>query len=136
MEHSAPGTYQVVIQDENGCFCGTCNNHWTTHFYGTYDPSLIIPEVCAGDKDAFHNWSGWRNSTHKVSLDANGTYTQGAVGQTTFDFTNLTGGTHTVYIQDASNCAAELEVIMPDPVVINPERIITYDFCVNNAQAK
>jgi hypothetical protein len=72
---------------------------------------------------------------YKVSLDAiNGTYTQGAVGQTTFDFTNLTGGTHTVYIQDASNCAAELEVIMPDPVVINPERIITYD-CVNNAQA-
>jgi hypothetical protein len=124
MEHSvpAPGTYQVVIQDENGCFLvEPVNTIEPPIFYGTYDPSLIIPEVCAGDKDA-STIEGWRNSTYKVSLDAiNGTYTQGAVGQTTFDFTNLTGGTHTVYIQDASNCAAELEVIMPDPVVINPE---------------
>jgi hypothetical protein len=34
-------------------------------------------------------------------------------GQTDFDFTNLAGG-RTVYIKDASNCSAELEVIMPD----------------------
>jgi hypothetical protein len=53
--------------------------------------------------------------SYSVSLDAiNGPYTQIA-GQTDFDFTNLAGGPHKVYIKDASNCSAELEV-MPDAV--------------------
>jgi hypothetical protein len=51
---------------------------------------------------------GWSKQLTKLVLMLLMVPIQGAVGQTTFDFTNLTGGTHTVYIQDASNCAAEL----------------------------
>jgi hypothetical protein len=38
---------------------------------------------------------------------------------------NLAGGPHSVN-KDASNCSAELEVIMPDAVLINPTAV-TYD---------
>jgi hypothetical protein len=74
--------------------------------YGTYDPSLIIPEVCAGEMGLSQLKAGV-SSLPKLVLMLLMVPIQGAVGQTTFDFTNLTGGTHTVYIQDASNCAAE-----------------------------
>jgi hypothetical protein len=60
-------------------------------------------------------------------------HTQGIAGQTDFDFTNLAGGPHKVYIKDASNCSAELEVIMPDAVLINPTAVVTYD-CVKAIQ--
>ncbi|MBE0392147.1 T9SS type B sorting domain-containing protein [Flavobacterium sp. PL002] len=133
----APGMYQVIIQDVLGCYkIYDFEIKQPTILYATYDPLLIMPEVCSGDRDGAFTIEIFGGSPdYKVSLDdINGTYTQGAVGQTTFDFTNLIGGTHNVYIKDASGCTSELEVYMPDAVVLNPEAEVVYD-CVNNAQA-
>jgi gliding motility-associated-like protein len=55
-------------------------------------------------------------------------------GQTIFDFTNLSGGVHTVYVKDAGGCINEFVENMPLPVVLNPTAEVTYD-CVNNTQA-
>ncbi|NRT14507.1 gliding motility-associated-like protein [Flavobacterium sp. 28A] len=131
------GIYQVIVQDENGCYIvHDFEIKQPAILYATYDPLLIIPEVCSGDRNgAFTIEIFGGTAPYKVSLDdKNGTYTQGAVGQTLFDFTNLIGGTHNVYIKDANDCETEIEVIMPDAVVLNPEAIVTYD-CVNNTQA-
>jgi hypothetical protein len=56
--------------------CGTCNII-EPPIFTTYDPSLIIPEVCAGDKDGAFTIEAGGTAPYKVSLDAiNGTYTQ------------------------------------------------------------
>ena len=96
----------------------------------------MIPELCAGDKNgAFSIQIAGGTAPYSVSLDnENGTYTQGATGQTQFDFTNLVGKTYIVYIKDAANCKTSIEVKMPVPVVLNPTVNVNYD-CVNNAAA-
>ncbi|NRS87943.1 gliding motility-associated-like protein [Flavobacterium sp. 7E] len=131
------GIYQVIVQDENGCYIvHDFEIKQPTILYATYDPLLIIPEVCSGDRDgAFTIEIFGGTAPYKVSLDdKNGTYTQGAVGQTLFDFTNLIGGTHNVYIKDANDCETEIEVNMPEAVVLMADTEKKYD-CVNNAQA-
>ena len=70
---------------------------------------------------------------YSVSLDnPNGTYTTGAATQTQFDFTGLTGGSHTVYIRDANGCGVEWVVALPESVKINPIAVVDYS-CVNNS---
>jgi hypothetical protein len=74
--------------------------------FGTLVPT-IVPEICAGDNDGAFSitvtgGAGGGAGPYSVSLDAiNGPYTQGIAGQTDFDFTNLAGGPHKVYIKDA-----------------------------------
>ena len=121
-ENLAPGSYKVIIQDENGCYEPfNFKIDEPPLLFGTLQPNSLMPEICAGDKDgAFSITVAGGVNPYSVSLDAiKGIYTQGAAGQTDFDFTNLSGGTHKVYIKDASNCTSELEVIMPNAVVIN-----------------
>ncbi|MNQ35957.1 hypothetical protein D3C85_494640 [compost metagenome] len=136
-EKLAPGDYQVIVQDENGCFI--------LHDFTITQPELLIakevpnsmiPEVCVGDKDgAFSVEIKGGTAPYSVSLDIEkGPFTQGAVGQTIFDFTNLTGGTHVVYYKDAAGCINSVQINMPLPVVLNPTAEVTYD-CVNNTQA-
>ncbi|MCP2026364.1 gliding motility-associated-like protein [Flavobacterium sp. HSC-32F16] len=136
-EKLAPGDYQAIAQDQNGCFV-------------LYDftitqpnpvivkevPNSMIPEVCKDDKDgAFSIEISGGTAPYRVSLDnAAGPFTQGGPTQTIFDFTNLVGGKHTVYVRDAENCTTEFVENMPLPVVLNPTAEVTYD-CVNNAQA-
>lgn len=136
-DNLAPGNYNIIIQDQNGCFEEypfTITE--PTLLTGTLQPGSLMPEICAGDNDgAFSITVAGGVEPYSVSLDnINGPYTQGVAGQTDFDFTNLAGGPHKVYIKDASSCLAELEVIMPDAVTINPTAVVTYD-CVNNTQA-
>ena len=57
-----------------------------------------------------------------MSLDNyDGPYTTGSATQTVFDFTNLEGGDHIVYVRDAQGCESEWNITFPEPVVINPE---------------
>jgi gliding motility-associated-like protein len=133
----AAGLYTIIVQDENGCY-------WKEDVEITQPNPLIvtevansmIPEVCKDDKDgAFSIEVKGGTGPYSVSLDAKtGPFTQGAVGQTIFDFTNLSGGVHTVYVKDAGGCINEFVENMPLPVVLNPTAEVTYD-CVNNAQA-
>jgi gliding motility-associated-like protein len=133
----APGDYQVIVQDENGCF--------VLHDFTITQPTILkakevpnsmIPEVCFGDKDgAFSVEVTGGTPDYSVSLDVEkGPFTQGAAGQTIFDFTNLTGGKHIVYYKDSQGCTNLIEINMPLPVVLNPTAEVNYD-CVNNAQS-
>ena len=136
-DNLSAGAYQIVIQDEAGCFIPyEVTIVEPPILYGTLVPNSILPEICDGDMDgAFTIEILGGTAPYKVSLDnRSGTYTQGAIGQTEFDFTNLSGGTHTVFFIDAAGCNSELDVVMPDAVIINPVATVNYD-CVNNAQS-
>lgn len=131
-----PGFYDVMAQDENGCY-----------FYikdveikepGILSPSLvpnsILPEYCAGDKNgAFSIEIVGGTAPYKVVLDdRKGTY-EDVVG-TTHPFINLVGGKHMVYVIDAKGCTAEVEIITPESVKLEPIAKVNTD-CVNNAAA-
>ncbi|WP_208749443.1 T9SS type B sorting domain-containing protein [Flavobacterium zhairuonense] len=136
-EKLAPGNYQVIVQDANGCFI--LHDFTITQpelLRGKEVPNSMIPEVCVGDKDgAFSVEILGGTAPYKVSLDVEkGPFTDGAAGQTIFDFTNLTGGKHTVYFTDAAGCMNYVEINMPLPVVLDPKAEINYD-CVDNHAA-
>ncbi|MRX69311.1 T9SS type B sorting domain-containing protein, partial [Flavobacterium resistens] len=136
-EKLAPGNYQVIVQDANGCFI--LHDFTITQpelLRGKEVPNSMIPEVCVGDKDgAFSVEILGGTAPYKVSLDnEKGPFTAGAAGQTIFDFTNLTGGKHTVYFTDAAGCMNYVEINMPLPVVLDPKAEINYD-CVDNHAA-
>ena len=131
-----PGTYDYIVQDENGCFIyitgvaiSEPNSIFVTTIAGTE-----MPEVCAGDADgAFSINVTEGNGPYSVSLDdVNGAYTAGIVGQSQFDFTGLSGSEHVVYVRDANNCTTEHTVILGEAVTLNPQATLNYD-CVNNS---
>ncbi|WP_289663932.1 T9SS type B sorting domain-containing protein [Flavobacterium panacagri] len=133
----APGDYQAIAQDENGCYVlYDFTIHEPRPVIVTEVPNSMIPEVCDGDNDgAFSIEVRGGTLPYSVSLDnANGPFTQGDATQTIFDFRNLKGGTHTVYVKDAKGCPVEFVENMPGAVILNPTAEVTYD-CVDNAQA-
>jgi gliding motility-associated-like protein len=71
---------------------------------------------------------------YSVSLDNyDGPYTTGGPTQTEFDFTDLAGGDHIVYIRDAEGCESQWNITFPESVNIDPE--VTVEFtCENNTQ--
>ncbi|AXB55881.1 T9SS type B sorting domain-containing protein [Flavobacterium fluviale] len=136
-ERLAPGDYQAIAQDENGCFVlydFTISE--PNPVIVTEVPNSMIPEVCDGDKDgAFSIEVKGGTAPYSVSLDnEKGPFTAGDATQTIFDFTNLTGGAHTVYVKDDKGCVAEFVQTLPNAVLLNPKAEVTYD-CVNNSQA-
>jgi gliding motility-associated-like protein len=133
-ENLSPGSYQAIAQDELGC-------------YVVYDfvinepdpvvlsivPNSLIPEMCQGDLDGeFSIEISGGNMPYSVALDdIDGPYTTGALTQTQFDFENLAGGDHIVYIRDALGCESEWNITFPESVLIDPE--VTVEFgCTNN----
>ncbi|OXA94724.1 gliding motility-associated C-terminal domain-containing protein [Flavobacterium hercynium] len=136
-EGLSAGTYTVVTQDENGCYIvDEIEVKQPNPLIAIEVAGSMVPELCKDDKNgAFSIEVTGGTGPYSISLDAErGPFTLGAVGQTKFDFTGLSGGTHIVYIRDAAGCSAELREEMPLPVVLNPKVAITYD-CVNNAQS-
>ncbi|MFG6685195.1 T9SS type B sorting domain-containing protein [Mariniflexile sp. HNIBRBA6329] len=133
-DNLAPGDYQIIVQDELGC-------------YQLYDvtivepdpvvltivPNSIFPEACSGDLDGeFSIDISGGNMPYSVSLDdINGVYTTGTATQTQFDFTNLAGGDHIVYIRDAFGCESEWNITFPESVLIEPEVEVVFG-CENN----
>jgi len=133
----APGNYDVIVQDALGCFL-ILNFDITEPpvLNVDTDQSSIVPELCAGDNDAAFSIiiTGGLDPYFTSLDDPNGTYTMGAVGQTNFDFTGLSGGDHTVYIRDTAGCTLEWIVSLPEPVNMNPTVLVNYD-CVDNSPA-
>jgi gliding motility-associated-like protein len=131
-----PGFYDYIVQDQNGCFIYTTgveiiepNSIFVTTVSGSE-----MPEVCAGDNDGMFsiNITGG-NAPYSVSInDRNGTYTDGVLGQTQFDFAGLTGSEHIVYVRDGNDCTTEHTVILGEAVTLNPQRSVAYD-CVSNS---
>ncbi|MBF7092848.1 T9SS type B sorting domain-containing protein [Flavobacterium sp. ALJ2] len=131
-----PGFYDILIQDENGCefLIEKVEIKQPDILDLTLVPNSILPEFCDGDKDgAFSIEIVGGTAPYRVTLDdRNGTYEQLTTADHTFS--NLVGGTHIVYVLDANDCTAELEIVTPDSVKLLPTAKVNTD-CVNNLGA-
>ena len=135
-ENLSPGDYDIIVQDELGCYL--------TFNFTLADPEPVIltivpdslfPEDCAGDANGeFSIDISGGTLPYEVSLDNyDGPYTTGGATQTVFDFTNLEGGDHIVYVRDAVGCETQWNITFPESVDFNPEIEIEYN-CENNSQ--
>ncbi len=133
-ENLAPGVYDAIVQDELGCFL-------TFSFEVEEPPAVlilidsdtIIPEVCEGDQDGFFSIDIEGGTLpYSVSLDNyNGPYITGELGQTIFNFDNLGGGDHVVYVRDSAGCESEWNITFPESVFIEPIADVEI-LCVDN----
>jgi len=98
----------------------------------------IFPEICEGEQDGSFSIDIEGGSLpYSVSLDdPNGPYFMGELDQTIFDFENLSGGDHVVYIQDSLGCESEWNITFPDAAFMEPAvdvEIICIDNVTTNA---
>ncbi len=133
-DNLAPGTYDVIVQDELGCyivFNFTINE--PNPLMVNIVPGSLIPEACTGDMSGeFSIDITGGTAPYSVALDdINAAYTTGGLTQTQFDFTGLEGGDHVVYVLDGQGCESEWNITFPESVIINPEAVVDYG-CVNN----
>ena len=136
-ENLAPSDYVIIVQDELGCYL--------TFDFTISEPTPVIlsivansifPEICEDDANGeFSIDISGGNLPYSVSLDDyEGVYTTGNATQTIFDFTDLAGGDHIVYVRDALDCESEWNITFPESVRIEPEVIIE-DVCENNVKS-
>ncbi|OIQ30886.1 MAG: chromophore lyase [Bacteroidetes bacterium MedPE-SWsnd-G2] len=129
-----PGNYDVIVQDELGCFI--------TFNFDIIDPEQvmlsIVPdsmfeETCEGEANGEFsiNISGG-TLPYSVSLDSyDGPYTTGTNNQAQFEFINLNGGDHLVYVRDAQGCETQWNISFPESVSFDPYLELEYS-CDNN----
>jgi gliding motility-associated-like protein len=134
-ENLAPGTYDVIVQDVLGCYV-TFNFTLTDpeQVILSIVPNSLFEETCEGENNGeFSIDISGGTLPYSVSLDEyNGPYTTGALNQTSFDFTNLSGGDHIVYVRDAEGCETEWNITFPDSVSFNPI-VEVENICENNS---
>ena len=136
-ENLSPGFYDVIVQDQLGCFL-TFNFEITEPLAVliTIVEDSIIPEICEGDLNGFFSIDiEGGTPPYSVSLDDyNGTYFTGALDQTIFDFDDLVGGDHIVYIRDVYGCESEWNITFPESVFMEPVLDIVTQ-CIDNVTA-
>jgi gliding motility-associated-like protein len=135
-ENLAAGTYDVLVQDALGCYEKTTQViTQPSPIIATTIASSIVQEICFDDKNAqFTILLSGGTLPYSVALDnPSGPFLLGSATQTQFDFIGLTGGSHTVYVQDSHNCTLDWIVNLDESVKLNPSTIVNYD-CVNNSQ--
>ncbi|NRD20017.1 T9SS type B sorting domain-containing protein [Winogradskyella eckloniae] len=136
IENLSPGDYDLIVQDELGCYLNFS--------FSISEPNPVIlnivadsffPEICSGNEDGeFSIAISGGTLPYSVSLDDyDGPYTVGNATQNEFDFTNLEGGDHVVFVRDAEGCESEWNITFPESVTILPEVIIE-NICENNIQ--
>ncbi|RNC86237.1 MAG: chromophore lyase [Winogradskyella sp.] len=131
-----PGEYDIIVQDELGCFLiFTETITEPAQVLLNIVPNSILPEVCEGDANGEFSIEIFGGTLpFSVSLDnPDGPFTVGGITQTIFDFTNLTGGDHIVYVVDAEGCDSEWNITFPESVRINPEVVVEFS-CDQNIQ--
>lgn len=133
----AVGTYEIIIQDALGCYekkPATVSGP-DPIVASTLASPPIVQELCFNDKNAqFSIALSGGKAPYSISLDSpTGPFTTAPLTQTQFDFKDLIGGEHTVYVQDANNCSFTWKVDLEDSVKLNPIPTVNYS-CVNNAQ--
>ncbi len=133
-ENLTAGTYEVIVQDELGCYV---NFDFTIEdpepVILSIVPNSMFEETCEGDSNGeFSIDISGGTLPYSVSLDNyDGPYNTGAANQTVFDFTGLSGGDHSVFVRDAEGCESEWNITFPTPITISPELDIVYE-CVDN----
>jgi gliding motility-associated-like protein len=130
------GDYEVIVQDALGCYDKkTLAVKEPSPLETKIISTSIIQELCFDDKSAqFSIEVSGGKSPYSIALDNRiDPFETGSLTQTQFEFTNLIGGSHTVYIQDANKCVVDFKVELNEAVKLNPSTIVNYD-CVSNAQ--
>ncbi len=133
-ENLSPGNYEVIVQDALGCF--------VTLEVTITDPEIVIvsivpgslyEETCAGENNGeFSIAISGGSLPYSVSLDDyDGPYIPGDMAQAIFEFTELGGGDHAVFVRDAQGCESEWNITFPDPVLIEPSIEIEF-LCEDN----
>jgi gliding motility-associated-like protein len=128
-ENLASGDYDVIVQDVLGCyliFSFTITDPEPVML--TIVPNSIFEETCAGDANGeFSIDISGGTLPYSVSLDNyDGPYSTGVSGQTVFDFTDLSGGDHTVYVRDAQDCESEWNITFPETITFRAIAEIEY----------
>ncbi|WP_081820766.1 T9SS type B sorting domain-containing protein [Sediminibacter sp. Hel_I_10] len=132
----SPGTYDVIVQDQLGCY--------VTFDFTVTEPAPVIlgivadsffPEICFGEANGeFSVEISGGVKPYSVSLDDyNGVYTQGSATQAQFDFTDLVGGDHVVFVRDSNGCESEWNISFPGSVRIEAEVEVSFSCDNNNA---
>jgi len=133
-ENLSPGNYDVIVQDELGCFeIFNFDIIEPIQVILSIVPNSIFEETCEDDDNGeFSIDISGGTLPYSVSLDDSaGPYTTGNLTQTEFDFTELNGGDHTVFVRDAAGCESEWNITFPESVSIDP--IVTIEYtCENN----
>ncbi len=102
----APGTYQVFVQDQAGCFLPPLIFTITEPAAITLATLNIVPELCYNDGGSigFSLTGGTTTATVGYTVSVN----NGALTQTSlagvFNFTNLPAGTYEFLVTDANGC--------------------------------
>ncbi|WP_310594211.1 T9SS type B sorting domain-containing protein [Flavobacterium sp.] len=130
------GNYEIIVQDALGCYDKkTLAVNEPAFLEAKIITSSVVQELCFDDKNAQFSISVLGGTLpYSVALDnPAGPFEIGSTTQTQFDFTNLKGGTHKVFVQDANKCVIDFIVQLNEAVKLNPSTIVNYD-CVNNSQ--
>jgi large repetitive protein len=124
------GLYDLIAQDENGCFVPMLGIPITEPDPLLVDiiPTSIVQEKCYGDKNAeFRIKIEGGTPPYTVTLDQDPTTTIiGTLIQDEFKFASIAGGEHNVLIIDANKCEIELPVSLNVAIDIAPEVTVDY----------
>jgi gliding motility-associated-like protein len=117
----APGNYDVVVEDDNGC-------QYYELVAVTSENSPQIIAVNTIDIDCFGNCNG------EIDGSANGgtgalTYDIGGAGQPTGLFQNQCAGNYTLTVTDANGCIATQVIDLTEPPVLNHSAALTDLLC-------
>ncbi|WP_411029371.1 T9SS type B sorting domain-containing protein [Spongiimicrobium sp. 3-5] len=118
-----PGVYDVIAQDENGCFIPL---QFTLIEPAPIDASFTaLPEVCFGSEDGSIDVviSGG-TAPYRTSLNTNN---DADFVQDRTSFTNLAAGTYVIFIKDAQDCEANLIVEIDPGVNLNATVVPVYE---------
>ncbi len=117
----AAGTYMLHIKDANGCIKDTAISITNTyHISATF---TITDERCYGDTTGIIVVAGLGGTAAYSYALGTGSYSAADT------FNNLSAGTYTVHIQDASGCIADTIVRVTQPDILQPIIAVTSPVC-------
>ncbi|PWH82547.1 chromophore lyase [Algibacter marinivivus] len=132
VENLSPGNYDIVVQDELGCFV-TYNFDIGQPLPLGFNYTIISEAPCDGDSTGEFtiNILGGE-PPYSVSLD-DITYIPLPLGVTSYTFSGLEGGEKMVYVLDSGSCIGDSPFSIPlaEPVILDPLANIEYE-CIND----
>ena len=136
IEDLSPGNYDVIVQDEAGCFA-LYNFDITEPLPIGFNYVINSEAPCDGDTTAEFTVQVFGGEPpYSVSLDDVNyiALTPSVSGTYEYTFTNLEGGEKMVYVLDNANCGGDSPFSVPllEPVVLEPLANIDYD-CINDS---
>ncbi len=119
----APGVYDVIAQDELGCFIPF---QFTIVEPAPIDATFTaLPEVCFGSADGSIDVTiNGGTAPYRTSLNSNND-ADFVLGQTSF--TDLAAGTYVVFVRDAQDCETNLIITIDPGVNLNATVVPVYE---------